>query len=230
MSLSAKPTAATQALITTTTDGSGVSRVRLLINEAELRGGGRGAPMGSMGQGPSFCAHKGRHVEQGPFIVTLDAAALANGTLSEPVLLADVPAGTYRGAELELAPLGSDDASGGRGGPGGHMHGPPPAKPAVALGAEFDDFKSSGATLLVDGSWNGAPYTFSAAFEAEQETAASLTVTDGTQVSLALVIDAAGWFVDSAGSALDPTDAANHDAIVANMKKSLTIEEDHPHH
>jgi hypothetical protein len=239
VSLTARPTTSTQALITgTTTEGTSLTRVRLLINEAELRGGGhhgmmggpRGAPPASaQGTGQSFCMHKGKHVEQGPFIVTVDAAAIAAGTVTDPVLLADVPAGTYQGAELELAPVGSEDVS--AQGRGGMMHGAPPPSattPVASLGAEFDDFKSTGATIIIEGTFAGAAYTYNAAFATEQESVDPITVVAGTPVSLGLVIDASTWFVDAAGGALDPSVAANHDAIAANIKKSLTIENDPP--
>lgn len=243
VSLTAKPSAATQAIVsvvdgTTPTGPVALSRIRLVLNEAELRGGGGrgghhggrdggggplGAPPAGMTSDTSFCAHRGHHVEQGPFLITIDAASLS-GSTTEPVLLADVPAGTYKGAELEVGPLGAEDLSAAKAGR--------PAKPAEApldiasLGAEFDDFKTSGAALIIEGTSNGTAFTYSAAIQAEQESAADITVVDGQEVSLGLVIDSTNWFVDASGNALDPAVAENHDAIANNIKTSLTIEDD----
>ncbi len=245
VSLTAKPSTKTAALITAA-DGSGngvgLSRVRLLLNEAELRGGGggcrgKGGPGGGMmgggqrgpaagsdvaGQGASFCKHRGHHVEQGPFVITIDAASLASA-VSEPVLLADVPAGDYRGAELEVGPLGAQDASAAKAG-----RAAPPSETVdlTKLGAEFDDFKTSGAAIIIEGTSNGAAFTYQAAFQAEQESATALTVAAGAEVSLGLNVDATTWFVDANGNALDPALAEHHDAIAANIQKSLTIEDD----
>jgi hypothetical protein len=232
VSLTARPTSATQSLVVGggKGDGTALSRVRLLINEAELRGARRGCHGGGPGFGggnPSFCAHRRHHVERGPFLVTVDADGIASGSVSEPVLLADVPAGSYRSAELELAPLGTTDSSAGRLGPMGQ---PPRETPVASLGAEFDDFKSSGSTVIIDGTWSGKPFTFRAAFEAEQETRGPITVAAGGSVSLGLTIDASGWFVDAKGAALDPTVEANHPAIAANITRSLTIEDENEPH
>lgn len=252
VSLTPRPSTKTQALINGSKGESAftLDRVRLLIDEAELRGGGGGCrhhPGGGGGMGGggmmgggqagavSFCAHRGHHVEQGPFIVSLTAADLAAGTVSQPVLLADVPAGTYRGAELEIEPLGAEDASArpppndGRGG----MMGPPPPPRTVdlaSLGAEFDDFKTSGASIIIEGTRAGVPFTYSAAITAEQETSGPITVSGGAEVSLGLVIDASTWFTSASGAELDPSDAANHDAIANAIKASLTIEDETGHH
>jgi hypothetical protein len=66
-------------------------------------------------------------------------------------------------------------------------------------------------------------YTFSAAIETEQETAGPVTVADGAQTSLAFAIDVSTWFKAADGTDLDPTVAANHDAIAAHIKASLTV-------
>ena len=207
VTLTARPSSSSAALLTSKlTAGNGVSRVRLLINEAELRGG-RGCHR------TSFCM-KGNRVEQGPFIATLDAKELEAGTVTEPVLMADVPAGTYRGSELELEPLGSDEHWRNR------KPAPPPADEA------FADFVKTGATIIIEGAWAGEAFTFSSAFRAEQETEGPLTVTAGQPLSLGLVVDASKWFTTAEGASLDPRQAANHDAITANIKSSLTIEDD----
>jgi len=203
VSLAARATDATTALLTQTQANADLSlgRVRLLIAEAELHGGGCRA---------SFCA-RGR-VEQGPFIATLTGEQAASGATTD-VLMADVPAGRYHEAELELESLHRDHR-------GCHHRAPD------TLGAEFADFQKTGATVIVDGAFQGQAFTWSGAIDAEQETKGPITVEAGKSVSLGLVVDAASWFVDASGAPLDPRSAESQAVIAANVKKSLSIEDD----
>jgi hypothetical protein len=217
VTISTRPSDATALMIrtpTTPTTGASLKRVRILITEAELRGGhgmGMGMPFGG-------CGHGG-HQEQGPIIAELSADAVAAGKVTDPILLANVKPGTYRGTELEIGTLGSEEKHH-RGG----MDSP------AALGPAFDDFKRLGASTIIDGTWAGEDFQFATAFEAEQESAVKVTVGSGKTIALALVVDGTGWFKGADGSDLDPRDPANQAAITANIQKSLTIEDEKDHH
>jgi hypothetical protein len=230
-SLKLVPTASsnTQAALTdptaSATGTNAISRVRILLNEIEVNNdlasdggplGGRGHRGGPCAGGPGGGGPGGGHApggdadktQQGPFVLTLSAAELAAGTVT-PVEMADVPAGTYTSTEIELAAFGTD-----------------PDGRTMPTTAEFDDFRTSGNTVIVEGTWAGGAYTYAAKVEAEQETVKSITVAAGTEVTLSFAIDTTTWFKAADGTDLDPRVAANHDAIAANIKASLSVGND----
>lgn len=137
--------------------------------------------------------------EVGPFVVDLTADEIANGAHRE-FSLGQLPSGTYGGAEIEIQPLESDqDAS----------------------GDEFKDFADSGASLLVDGTFQGKPFSFAGHFLAEQGTDGEVTIDESEPVSLAMVVDPKNWFLDASGAALDPADTTQHVTNAVAICKTL---------
>jgi hypothetical protein len=153
---------------------------------------------------------RGERNAQGPFVVDVSADSLASGKASEPLVITDVPAGSYRGSELEIEPLEKD----GR---------------ASADAANLADFRD-GSTVIIDGSSHGSAFTYKASFEAEQESTKAFTVKAKESLSLALTVDASTWFTDADGRALDPANAADHAAIAQRIQASLTIDPDAGRH
>lgn len=144
----------------------------------------------------------GTSAEVGPIVIDLTADEIANGAHRE-ISLGALPSGTYGGAEIEIAPLkDGDDTS----------------------AAELADFVSSGASVIVDGTYMGASFQFAGHFLAEQGTDGDVEIDAATPVALAFTVDASSWFKDSGGALLDPSDSAQHDAMAVAMCETLDTE------
>ena len=144
----------------------------------------------------------GPSAEAGPIVIDLTADEIANGAHRD-ISLGSLPGGTYGGAEIEIAPLqGDDDTS----------------------AAELADFVSSGASVLVDGTYMGASFQFAGHFLAEQGTDGDVEIDAATPVALAFTVDASTWFKDAAGALLDPSDSAQHGAMAVAICKTLDTE------
>jgi hypothetical protein len=141
----------------------------------------------------------GPAAEIGPVVVDLTAAELASGAHRD-FDLGTLAGGTYGGAEIEIEPLDATADT---------------SDPALA------DFVSTGASVLVDGTYDGAAFQFAGHFLAEQGTDGDVTVDASTPVSLALTIDPSGWFLDASQAAIDPTDATQHDALAVAICETL---------
>lgn len=171
--------------------GVAVDRARLLLNEVEM--------------------HQGDHqvagrATRGPYILTLTGADLVS---AQTVSVADVtvPAATYTDLELELEPYDTSES--------------PVATGSSATAAELADFTAAGASAIVEGTYNGTAFTIVSKLEADRVTQGSFVVADGTPIDVAITIDPSTWFVDDAGVVLDPTVAANNDAIAMKLCLSL---------
>jgi hypothetical protein len=137
--------------------------------------------------------------DTGPYVVDLTADEIANGAHRE-FSLGELPSGTYGGAEIEIKPIDPDqDAS----------------------ADEFADFRTSGASVLVDGTYQGKSFSFAGHFLAEQGTDGEVTVDASKPVALAMAVDPSKWFLDGSGAALDPGDATQHDTLAVAICKTL---------
>ena len=137
--------------------------------------------------------------EVGPFVVDLTADEIARGAHRE-FSLGTLDSGTYGGAEIEIEPLDAKDDQ---------------SDPAVA------DFVAKGASLLVDGTYQGKAFNFAGHFLAEQGTDGDVTIDAATPVSLAMTVDPSTWFLDANGAAIDPSDAAQHTALAVAVCTTL---------
>ncbi|MFO0586250.1 MAG: hypothetical protein U0441_01860 [Polyangiaceae bacterium] len=144
----------------------------------------------------------GESAEAGPIVIDLTADEIANGAHRE-ISVGSLPSGTYGGAEIEIAPLKSDDDT---------------------SAAELADFVSSGASVIVDGTYMGASFQFAGHFLAEQGTDGDVDIDAATPIALAFTVDASTWFKDSSGALLDPSDAAQHDAMAVAICETLDTE------
>jgi hypothetical protein len=119
------------------------------------------------------------------------------GSLQQ-VFDADVPAGTWREFSVNLAP--------------------------AAVGGEL---AAQGASIIVDGTFNGAAFSFSSKLNATEKKEGSFSVGADTG-NITLSFDSSGWF-GTAAAPLDPTVAANAAAIEANIAASLNAFRDDDH-
>src|SRR4051812_38727465 len=129
-------------------------------------------------------------VEQRPILIDLGAADL-DGKVHR-VFDSTVPPGTYDKIEFEIHPL---------------------ERAISAAGA--DDLLKQHASAIIEGTIDGASFTFVTSIEVEQELEGSFIVTD-TSSNVTFDVDTSKWFVN-AGARLDPRDAANRAAIEANL-------------
>ncbi len=132
-------------------------------------------------------------VKIGPFLVDLKGDALTGATLSKVFDAADVPTGTFREIKVIVAP----DAS-------------------VA---------PDGSSVTITGAITGASstkgFTFKSSLHAAQKIESFVTIGADSTQNVTLSIDPSGWFKDSAGNLLDPTDPANQSQIEDNIRKSI---------
>jgi Domain of unknown function (DUF4382) len=132
-------------------------------------------------------------VKVGPFLVDLKGDALASKTLST-VFDGDVPAGTYREIKIVIAPDTSVAADGS----------------SVTIAGTLD----AGTATAKD-------FTFTSRLHAAQRIETDVTVSASGTQNVTLTIDPSGWFKDSAGNRLDPTDASNQSQIEGNIRRSI---------
>ena len=112
-----------------------------------------------------------------------------------------VPAGTYDKIEFEMHPL---------------------ERATTAAGA--DDLVKQHASAIIEGTFDGQPFSFVSAIEAEQEFEGSFVVTDKSS-NVTFDVDTSKWFVEN-GAALDPRDPANRSAIEDNLRNSIKAFQD----
>jgi carbon monoxide dehydrogenase subunit G len=141
----------------------------------------------------------GPSAEVGPYVIDLTADEIANGAHRE-FSLGSLAGGTYGGAEIEIQPLATGTA---------------------APSADFTDFVTAGASVLVDGTYQGTAFSFAGHFLAEQGTDGDVTVDAATPVTIAMTVDPSSWFLNTSGVALDPADTAQHDALAVALCKTL---------
>ena len=138
-------------------------------------------------------------ISQGPLLLDVSGDALSGALLE--LVTAKVPAGTYDELKIDIHRVDS--------------------APAGA----FDDLVKQRASVLLEGTIDGQPFTFDSALEAELEHEGQFEL--GTASSnITLDIDASKWFVAADGSRLDPRESAARAAIEANIAASFRAFED----
>jgi hypothetical protein len=129
-------------------------------------------------------------------------------------LNAPVAAGTYTSFEAKVRLVRSTDAGG------------------AAFIAAHPEF--SGATVRVEGTFNGTPFVYTGSAEAELELAfAPPLVVDSTGMNITVNVDLASWFVTGSGSLVDPATAnaggPNASLVDHNIHQSFEAFEDENH-
>lgn len=127
----------------------------------------------------------------------------------QQALAVSVPAGTYNALEAKIrAPRAGEDRT-------------------AAFLAAHPEF--AGKSIHVEGTFNGTPFAFDAAPEAELELAFQppITVADGAANNITVHVDLSSWFTNGSGVVLDPANAANASTIADNIRRSFHAFEDH---
>ena len=143
-------------------------------------------------------------VASGPYLLDLSGAALDSGAPAQ-LLSASFTPGTYSQVKFELhkAETGETGAN-----------------------ADLQDMIAAGASIIVDGTIDGAAFTFTSAVDAEQQFEGTLVLADGS--NLTLDVDPSSWFVSS-GARLDPRNSANRSQIENNIQNSFKAFQDDNH-
>jgi hypothetical protein len=184
-----------------------IDRVQLVLGEIELElptADCSGSDRDADNSGPGSSGSGGcPEIELDPVLV--DVPLDGPATLDLGVL---VPEGTYR--ELEFKIEKADDDTG----------------PEAAFLRAHPELR--GVSVRVDGTFNGQPFTFRSALEAELELefGTPVVVSAAEPLNLTIAVDVASWFRGAAGTVLDPTSAANALAIGQNIRLSFTAFED----
>ena len=138
-------------------------------------------------------------ISEGPLLLDVSGTDLAGALVQ--LVTTSVPAGTYDKLKLEIHDIASAPSS------------------------EFKDLVDHGASVLIEGTVDTQPFTFASALEAELEHQGRFQL--GSSASnITLSIDASKWFTAADGSRLSPLDAVARDAILANIRASLSAFED----
>lgn len=143
-------------------------------------------------------------VASGPYLLDLSGAALDSGTPSQ-LLAASFTPGTYSELKFELHKADSGE---------------------TGANADLTDMIAAGASVIVDGTIDGAPFTFTSAVDAQQQFEGTLVLTDGS--NLTLQVDPSSWFVSS-GARLDPRNSSNRSQIENNIQNSFKAFQDDNH-
>lgn len=139
----------------------------------------------------------------GPMLVDLPVTPTVT-----PTITVTLPAGTYRQFEAQVRAPNA---------------GEPGAAEFLAANPTF-----AGKSLHVEGTYNGTPFTYDGAPQAEIEIPFNppLTVATSSPNNVTLHVDISSWFKDASGNVINPTDPANALTIVQNIKKSFHAFED----
>jgi hypothetical protein len=142
-------------------------------------------------------------VASGPYLLDLSGATL-DGSVGK-VLDASFTPGTYSEVEFEV-----------------HK----PQSGETAANADLKDMIDAQSSILVDGTIDGAPFTFKTAVTAEQKFEGNLVLAAGS--NLTLNVDAGSWFTAS-GARLDPRVETNRSQIENNIQSSFKAFKDDDH-
>jgi len=135
-----------------------------------------------------------RELEAGPYLIDLQGAQLDGGI--NTLLTINIEPGEYREIKFKIHKLDEAQAN---------------ANPKLT------DLKNL--SIRVEGTRNGATFTFDSALDEEQEREGDLTVKAGDN-NIALNINPAGWFMNGS-TPLDPSDPSARSTIESNIKASI---------
>jgi hypothetical protein len=162
------------------------------------------APGGVETETETETEHAGEiEVAAGPILLDLKADALSSAKLQEAVSVT-LPDGTYDELRFKIHKLEDGEKSG---------------------DPEVDAARAS---VIVDGTFDGKDFHFVSQLSAKQKLEGSFTIGGSTPSNITLAIDVTGWFTGASGD-LDPSLAANQQAIEENIKASFRAFEDDDH-
>ncbi len=149
-------------------------------------------------------------VHVGPVLVDLPM----DGS-TKVILDALVPAGTYSGLRAKLEAVEGDDDE---------------SSPFLTAHPDFADVSVKVVGVFTDAGGTDHAFTFTSKVEAELSVKFTTPVTVGANSkNLTVDVNVGSWFLDAAGAIIDPTKAANADAIEHAIRASLSAFEDDDH-
>ena len=186
----------------TLSNGITVERVRLSVKELELElEGDDDDDSSDAGTGDDH-SDDSKH-ETGPFLIDLSGAEL-EGTV---VQLRDVQVetGTYDEIEFGISKVSVDDAGDNAG---------------------LKELAEREASVIIDGTIDGQPFSFVSSLTVEQEREARFEVTAEDSQNVTINIDVSRWFTSSSGGRLDPRESSVRSDIEENIKNSIDAFDD----
>src|SRR6266550_6953565 len=149
-------------------------------------------------------------LQLGPTLVDLPVDATTQ------VMLVDVavPAGTYSGVQAKLDAVKPDDG----------------ASAFLTAHPDFQGISVKVTGVFTDASNTTHDFTFTSEVDAEMEARFEPPVTLASDTkNFTIAVDIASWFKDAGGAVIDPTNAANAEAIAQNIRRSARVFEDDDH-
>ena len=143
-------------------------------------------------------------IASGPYLLDLSGTSLDSGGVAK-VLETSFTPGTYSEIKLEI-------------------HKPEPGE--IGVNGDLTAMIAANASIIADGTIDGANFSFATAVSAEQKFEGNLVLNAGS--NLTLNVDPSTWFTSSAGR-LDPTVAANRSQIENNIQSSFKAFKDDDH-
>ena len=181
--------ASTSAL--TLANGIVLTRVRIVVTKVELElAKTADAGIGDLEE---------HELKAGPFLIDLAGATLDNGAPAT-VATAGLPAGTYKEIKFKIHKLQASESG-------------------VSADAALQAMATAGASIIADGTIDGATFTFTTPMDVEQQLEGSFVL--GSTSNLTLNVDATSWFGGAGSARLDPRTAGNASAIEENIKHSF---------
>jgi len=144
---------------------------------------------------------QGDELEAGPYLLDLSGASLEGGVVQQ--FSANIPQGTYDGLEMEIHKLSDGESVTG----------------ALA------EMKALNASIALDGTVDGAAFTFTSEVDETRELPGPFNITSGEN-NVTLNVDPSSWFLAAGGARLDPSDPNNRSQFEANIMASITGLED----
>jgi len=140
-------------------------------------------------------------VASGPYLLDLSGPSLDSGGVAK-VLETSFTPGTYSEIKLEI-----------------HK----PENGEVGVNADLTPMIAANASIIADGTIDGADFTFTTAVSAEQQFEGNLVLNAGS--NLTLNVDPSTWFTSS-GARLDPRTESNRSQIENNIQSSFKAYKD----
>jgi len=143
-------------------------------------------------------------IASGPYLLDLSGTGLDAPSVAK-LLDASFTPGTYSEIKLEVHKPDSSE---------------------TGANADLKDMIAANASIIADGTIDGADFTFTTAVNTEQKFEGNLVLNDGS--NLTLNVDPSAWFTSS-GARLDPRNESNRSQIENNIQSSFKAFKDDDH-
>lgn len=183
-------TAASSSALTLS-NGIVLGRVRIVVTKVELE----------LAKTPDAgTADLEEHeLKAGPFLIDLAGATLDSATLAT-VASAGLPAGTYKEIKFKI-------------------HKPQSSESGVSADPALQAMATAGASIVVDGTIDGAAFTFSTPMDVEQKLEGTFVL--GANSNVTLNVDVTSWFGGAGSARLDPRNDSARSGIESNIQHSF---------